>query len=322
MSWTQALGENGRSDFSAQYTAENNYPPAGRLDPVDIPEASRTWRVEGSYTTAFGDRSTLQTGLRYRERQSASSVVEGGTDPLFDSPGRCRASTCSAAAASGCGRRCWSSTASTPRSRDGSLALTPQGGVVLQLGQHWQIEASASRRVYQTEDCSEPGLPPDALPRSPTSASRAASPATSSAAGAADRRGRHCSPSAPSTARSARPCASTSATTSSTASESLYLVRGDELPELQFGVQRQVTPQVLATLESSVASGGGGIFYAADRQPYENQVQLHGDLARHPVPEHLDRRLPGLPRLAQELEPVGAAAARAGRRRSSSSGCS
>jgi hypothetical protein len=55
--------------------------------------------------------------------------------------------------------------------------------------------------------------------------------------------------------------------------ESLYLVRGDELPELQLGVTRRLTPQLLARIESNVGSGGGGIFYASDRTQYENSVR-------------------------------------------------
>src|SRR5262249_47049573 len=43
--------------------------------------------------------------------------------------------------------------------QDGSLALTPQGGVVLQLGDGWQVRGSASQRVYQ-----ETGLVPEFLP--------------------------------------------------------------------------------------------------------------------------------------------------------------
>ena len=45
---------------------------------------------------------------------------------------------------------------------DGSLALTPQGGVVLQLGSDWQVEASAARRVYEDQHAGS-GLPPHPL---------------------------------------------------------------------------------------------------------------------------------------------------------------
>ena len=54
--------------------------------------------------------------------------------------------------------------------------------------------------------------------------------------------------------------------------ESLYLVQGDKLPELQVVVQRHVAPRVLARLESTYADGGGGLLYAIDDSPYENRV--------------------------------------------------
>src|SRR5258708_9771936 len=78
--WSQALGDNSHSDFAAQYTSENNYHRLSAVDPVDIPDASRTWNVEGSYTTALGDSGTLQTGFRYTENQL-------GLVPLTPPPG-------------------------------------------------------------------------------------------------------------------------------------------------------------------------------------------------------------------------------------------
>jgi hypothetical protein len=86
--------------------------------------------------------------------------------------------------------------------------------------------------------------------------------------------------------------------------ESLYLVPGDELPEVKFGVSRRLSPQILTSLQSSVAFGGGGTFVAADRKPYENQV--------HYVVTSLDTQFQhtatgvfvALHHLSQELEPL------------------
>src|SRR5262249_10477752 len=55
--------------------------------------------------------------------------------------------------------------------------------------------------------------------------------------------------------------------------ESLYLVPGDEVPEIRLSVTRRLAPKVVSTFESSLASGGGGTFYAATKQAYENRVQ-------------------------------------------------
>jgi len=54
--------------------------------------------------------------------------------------------------------------------------------------------------------------------------------------------------------------------------ESLYLVRGDRLPEVQFQLQHRLAPRIVSKLSSSIASGGGGIFYATDRKHYENRL--------------------------------------------------
>ncbi|HSS51301.1 MAG TPA: carboxypeptidase-like regulatory domain-containing protein, partial [Thermoanaerobaculia bacterium] len=69
VNWSQAVGENGRSEVSAHYTAENNYYRQAPIDLLGIPETSRSWRIEGAYTEAFSDTNTLQAGLRYRERE-------------------------------------------------------------------------------------------------------------------------------------------------------------------------------------------------------------------------------------------------------------
>jgi hypothetical protein len=50
-------------------------------------------------------------------------------------------------------------------------------------------------------------------------------------------------------------------------------VRGDKLPEVRLGFSRKISPRVVTTLDSSVAAGGGGTLFAANGQPYENQVR-------------------------------------------------
>src|SRR5262249_9669020 len=79
VSWSQPMGD-GQSDFAAQYTSESNFSRTSASDPTSIPEASRTWRVEGSYTTSFSPRTTLQAGLRYRDQQYG--LAGDGTQPV------------------------------------------------------------------------------------------------------------------------------------------------------------------------------------------------------------------------------------------------
>lgn len=268
VSWSQGVGTNGRSDFTAHYTAENNFHRQGAIDPLAIPEASQSWRIEGAYTIDFSDRNTLQSGLRYRERQFGLGSV--------DRPGKAyeRQALSSIDMFSRGGVRVQPAVLMEyglySTLSDGTLALTPQGGVVLQLGSNWQLETSAARRVYTDAPAASDFLPTlfeqrDLCEQGSDSCyevnlSRKDGDDNTLTLGAVRR------------------------TVGDTLRlyfsddffdrlESLYLVRGDELPEVRFGFRKKVSPQVITTLDTSVASGGGGTFFAANGQPYENQVR-------------------------------------------------
>jgi hypothetical protein len=268
VSWSQEVGANGRSDFTAHYTEENNFHRQAPIDPLDIPETSRAWRIEGAYTAEFSDRNSLQAGLRYRERQFGYGAVER--------PGKAyerqALSSIDLFSRGGVSLRpavlmeygLYSTLA------DGTLALTPQGGVVLQLGNNWQLATSAARRVY-TDAAANPEFLPTLFEQRDlceqgsescyqVSLSRKDGDDNALTLGAAHR------------------------TVGDTLRvyfsddffdrlESLYLVRGDEIPEVRFGLRRKLSPRVVTTLDSSIASGGGGTFFAANGQPYENQVR-------------------------------------------------
>jgi hypothetical protein len=55
--------------------------------------------------------------------------------------------------------------------------------------------------------------------------------------------------------------------------DSLYLVPGDRVPELELLISRRLSPTVLTRLQSNLAEGGGGVFFATDREAYENSVR-------------------------------------------------
>ncbi|HEX2643318.1 MAG TPA: carboxypeptidase-like regulatory domain-containing protein [Thermoanaerobaculia bacterium] len=263
--WSQGVGENGRSDFAAQYTTENNYHRHNIIDPVIIPESSRTLRVEGAFSTSLGDRSNLQTGARYRERRYVlSNATSRPEDQLvqddLDLFGRGGFQVRPAFLV----EYGLYSTLS-----DGSVALTPQGGIVLQLGSDWQARMSASKRAYQD---TEPT--PDFLPSLYGSEDLCEQVSDSCYQFLLSRQGKD---------DSSFSVGAVHRTVGETVRlyfsddffdrmESLYLVPGDRLPEVRFEVTRHLAPSVMATLQSSVASGGGGSFVASDHQPYENQV--------------------------------------------------
>lgn len=298
VNWTQGVGEKGRSDFAAQYTEEANFHRHGAIDPLDIPAESRTWRVEGAYTTALGEGNTLQAGLRYRERQFGLSAANRREDlpgqasvDLFSQGGV----TVRPAVLVEYGLY---STLS-----DGSVSLTPKGGIVLQLNHNWQLEANASRRVYQDAPLTPSFYPSlfqeaDLCEQGTESCYQAqfvrkTDDDNTFSLGAIDR------------------------TIGETLRlyfsddffdrlESLYLVPGDNLPEVQVALTRRLSPRVLTSLQSSVAMGGGGTFTAADGRPYENKV--------HYVVTSLDTQFQStatgvfvaLHHLSQELQPLAA----------------
>jgi hypothetical protein len=303
VSWSQNVGENGHSEVAARYTSESNFHRQASLVPLDIPDASRSWNIEAAYTQTFSDRSSLQAGMRYRQREfglgDADRTVNSKTNTgwqdfssvdLF-SRGGVRVQP---AVLMEYGLY---STLS-----DGTVALTPQGGMVLQLTSDWQLEATAAHRIYRDQPAVPDFLPTlfaqrDLCEQGSASCyqmnmTRKVGNDDSLTFGAAQR------------------------TVGDTLrlyfsddffdrSESLYLVRGDKLPELRVGFQHKISPKVTTKLDSSLAAGGGGLFVASDGLPYENKVRY--------LVTSLDTQFLGsstgvfvaFHHLAQQLDPVG-----------------
>lgn len=268
VNWSTGVGENGRSDFAAVYIAENNFHRHALIDPLDIPQTSQSWRLEGAYTAAISDRSSLQAGMRYRERQFGLGNV--------NRPGKVyeQQALSSIDLYSRGGLRVQPamlleygvfSTLS-----DGSLSLTPKGGIVLQLGSAWQLETSATRRVY-----TDVAALPDFLPSLFEQSDLCEQGAESCYEVNLSRKGEDDSSFSLGAAR--RTVGDTLRLYFSEdffdRLESLYLVRGDEIPEVRLGFSRRILPQVVTTLDSSMASGGGGTFFSANGVSYENQVR-------------------------------------------------
>jgi hypothetical protein len=270
VNYSQDVGQNGRGDFSAHYTFENNFHRQALLGPVGIPEMSRTWRIEGSYTEHFSDRNTLQTGVRYREREfdlgAEANRLAGRAD--------LRQALSSVDLFSRGGLRVQPAVLMEyglySTLSDGSLALTPQGGVVFQINSDWQFGTSAAHRVYKDQP-----ILPDFLPTLfeqrdlceqgseacyQMNLTRKVGDDDSLTFGAVQRR----------IGDTLRVYFSDD---SFDRAESLYLVRGDKLPELRVGFQHKISPKIVTKLDSSMAAGGGGVFVASDGQRYENRVR-------------------------------------------------
>jgi hypothetical protein len=271
VSWSQDLGSLGHSDFSAEYAEENNFFRRAPIEPYGIPNASRLWRVEGSYSASPTQRSTVTTGFRYRERQSlfdletrhareSLSYIPSQRVDLFGQGGM-QVSP---------GVLVEIGLYSTMR--DGSLSFSPSGGMVFQLGDNWRAQASGTVRVH---DQADETLPTDF------------NTALFGQQNVCDTVEEYCY-----RLKLAHQTANVENMSVGLVHrryaetlhlyfnedffsrlESLYLVEGDDLPEVQLAATRRLAPKVLARLSSNLAAGGGGVLYAMDQTSYENQVR-------------------------------------------------
>ncbi len=273
VSWTQRVGDTGRSDFAVYYTEENNFYRQAPIEPLGIPDASRSWRIEGNYRAALTSRSNFETGVRYLDRQTEFFTprrpVAGFATPLpterIDVFGKAGLQVRPAILVEA---------GFLSSLRDGSLsAVSPTGGMVVSLGQNWRAHASGSYQVHNLQvDTMHQGFTPVLFEEH------------SNACGYSEeycyqllvsRKGKNFDQMS---------LGFTHRRFDETLHlyfnedffnrlESLYLVSGDEIPEVQFSASHQFTPMILATLRSNIAAGGGGILLAADRSRYENEVR-------------------------------------------------
>jgi hypothetical protein len=302
VSWSQNVGENGHSEMAALYTSESNVHRQATVVPLSIPDASRNLSFEWAYTENFSDRNSLQAGMRYRQREfglgdattNGKTANNGWQDlssiDLF-SRGGLRVQP---AVLMEYGLY---STLS-----DGTVALTPQGGVVLQLASDWQFEATAAHRIYRDQP-----VVPDFLPT--LFEQRDLCEQGSSSCYQMNLKHKVGNDDALTFGAAQREVGDTLRLYFSDdffdRTESLYLVRGDKLPELRLGFQHKIAPKVTTKLDASMASGGGGLFLASDGLPYQNKVRY--------LVTSLDTQFLGTStgifvafhHLEQQLDPVG-----------------
>ncbi len=295
VSWTQAYGDRAQSNVSAQYTEENNFYRQALVAPSTVPGASRSWRIEGSYANQVTDRANVEAGVLYRERASdreaSDSLLASETVELFGKGG-------------------WQINPALlvqyglySALRDGTLSVSPQGGLVFQIAPKWQAATLASRRLDTSNDAVRridftPAYYQDA--RSCRQAeeycyelsfSRSWTDGEGLKLGAVHRK----------IGETQRLFFDSDFFDRF---DSLYLVDGDRLPELRLEVTRRLKPGIVARFESNLAAGGGGLLQTADNA-YENDVRY--------LVTSFDTRFEGsatdllvaFHRLEQELSPLG-----------------
>ena len=261
LSWSSDLGP-GSSQVRAEVIEERNFFTAGSIHPMGVPTASRSWNVEGRYDDITAGPATLEAGFRYRQVEDendaqATSLVPSQRIDLF-----------------GLGRmeihpQVYVQYGLYSTLRDGSLSLSPQGGLVVELGSNWRASTLASQKVHRDDT--------ESFDFAPVQHSLASSCQGES----------HCyrfELEREFDERSALAIGAMHRRFDETLRlyfsddffshlESLYLVDGDTLPEVQVAMTRRLSPRILARLESSLAAGGGGVFYATDESSYENNVR-------------------------------------------------
>jgi hypothetical protein len=300
VSWDRALGESGRSSVRAEYVDEDGLFGRGLARSQAIAEASRTMRVEGSYATLLSGRHSLETGLRYRQR-----------DEIFDRsrPGEIAASErveLFGRAGVQMGSAFFMEYGIYSALQDGSVSLSPRGSLIVQLSKNWQASTSLSQRVQTSSTSTSPDFLQTWVQRGEdiTQASaqeyqlavsrQIGAPEDQISLGATHRR----------FGDNLRLYFSDNLFDYA---ENLYFVPGDALPELQFSVARHLTPKLATRVQTSWAAGGGGVVATADDRLFENAI-------RYVLTSVDTRYLPtstglfvAFHRIEQDLEPLFAA---------------
>jgi hypothetical protein len=301
VSWSQPLGAKGRSDFSAQYTDEHNFYSSGNIEPIGVPQASRSLDLSGSYSTSPTQKSTMRAGFRYRERTGR-----------YDRPARLpeemllpteRVDVFGSAGLQ-VKPKVLIEFGLFSTMRDGSLSLAPSGGVVFQLAPNWRAFTSASINAHEQEVAFQ---------------RQDFTPVFFGEANSCNQADEYCyqvllARSGDDEAENLsigaihRQFADTLRLYFSedffNHLESLYLVRGDSLPELQFAMTRRLGPTVLTRISSNVASGGGGVLRTVDKKAYENQVRFLVTSIDTQFQQTSTGVFIAFHHLAQELQPV------------------
>lgn len=264
--WSGPSGNAGRVGVSASLTEESNYFQPGWVDLADVPTSSRLLDVTGHYSLDLGETASLDAGVRYRE-QTGESFGNGAAlgDQSIDIFGSAGAQL---------EPRVLVEVGLYSKVRDGSMSLMPQGTFVVDLGKQWQASASVAQRFERAEEGAL--LAPTFYTAHFTDRS-ACQTAGEACYEVFFSRGDDYDQGKLSIGAIHRKYAETLRLTFSRdffdRLESLFLVRGDELPEVQLSWARRVAPKVLARLQSNYAEGGGGLVYAADDQSYENSIR-------------------------------------------------
>src|SRR5690606_31922525 len=142
------LGEHGTTALLAQFVDETGINGDRLVRPQQLPTASRTLRLEGSYMRGLGESTSLNSGLRYRE-----SLRDYVRRPGQESEGVALRSVEAWSVADWEIDPTWVLQYGVfTAAHDGTVSLAPRGGLVLRMRPDWQASLTASQRFALTDE--------------------------------------------------------------------------------------------------------------------------------------------------------------------------
>lgn len=265
--YTREFDAERSTDLAAQFVDEAGLLSNSRLAPRSLPLASRTWSLQGSYSQPLGTNHRIRAGMRYREAQqfSSSLVAPSARDSYLDvwSNGEIDVNSTMVV------QYGLFSTMS-----DGSVSLTPRGGLMLHLSPSWRASALASHRFVASD---EDPLARDFVPLFFVGAVGCEDADTSCyevqlMRGIEEQSGLRIRGSWRQFDRTVRLFLREDFALNP---EGIFFVPGDELPEAQATVHKKLGSNVAATWTTSYAAGGGGTYRAVNRRRYVNEVEYY-----------------------------------------------
>ncbi|MEE2776617.1 MAG: carboxypeptidase-like regulatory domain-containing protein [Acidobacteriota bacterium] len=268
VSWTRESTSGAQTGLTARLVDETGFHTQALVQPEGAPAASRTVQLSTFHRRNIGESRAFRTGIDYRQ-------VELFSTPLGSAPFAALERQHEWLNAYGIG------TSRLPSGLvveyglystllDGTLSLSPHGSVVMEIDENWSADAAFRQRLSSQpsplptftqayyEDVGAHGGAENhyyqlGVTRSLGEAERVAVAA------------RH------------REVSDTVRVFFSEdyfdQVESIYLVRGDVVPELQVELTQKLAPRIFTTVESNIADGGGGVFKLPENGRYSNQVR-------------------------------------------------
>ena len=263
--WTK----NHDSDFSSAVNLvlldQDNFHTQGLMTPSTVPAGTSSWQLGGNFERHLRDGFAFRSGVSYRQLHEQRDATGRPTESALAREKMDAYGVATSQLHSGI----LVEYGLYSTLRDGSVAMSPHGGLLLNMGANWEADAVVRQRITdgdpETNDFSLAyygGGDAADMDRHyyKLGFKRNISDVESFRVGASHRE----------IADTLRMFFNEDFFDQV---ESLYLVRGDRLPELQMALSHKLGKRILATLQTQYGDGGGGLFMADDSSSFENKVR-------------------------------------------------